>query len=298
MEQDNRRKLYVYERRPHLIRLNTHGSKYCRMANMILPFSSNRCSYCPLWNGECREVACAYYDLEGPTETSTAEEGKRTAAMIALGLAGEFPEFVDGKQWPVDAMVYENALKFAAEAHKGFFRKGTRIPYIVHPVEVSMIVLGIIEENTGKPRVQDFEVAAAAALHDVVEDTDRSLRDIGVAFGPRIESLVGFESEDKRKDITPEASWRIRKEEFLSHLENAPLDAQMIALGDKLSNIRAMAEDFKKLGDDMWSKFNQKDPAAHEWYYRSVGEILKELAASRFYEEYIRLCDEVFHRRA
>ena len=33
-----------------------------------------------------------------------------------------------------------DAMEFAAKAHEGQFRKGTRRPYIVHPIEVADIV--------------------------------------------------------------------------------------------------------------------------------------------------------------
>lgn len=55
--------------------------------------------------------------------------------------------------------LWEQALIFAAEAHDKSYRKGTGLPYIVHPIEVSFLVA----ELTG-----DEEVIAAAALHDVV----------------------------------------------------------------------------------------------------------------------------------
>jgi hypothetical protein len=39
---------------------------------------------------------------------------------------------------------YEQALQFAALAHRQQVRKGTDIPYIVHAVHVSVILLGIL----------------------------------------------------------------------------------------------------------------------------------------------------------
>ena len=55
----------------------------------------------------------------------------------------------------------DKAITFATKAHEGQFRKGTKLPYIVHPLEVGVIVSRM---------TQDKEVIAAAILHDTLED--------------------------------------------------------------------------------------------------------------------------------
>ena len=55
----------------------------------------------------------------------------------------------------------DKALEFATKAHHGQLRKGTKRPYIVHPIEVGDIVASI---------TQDEEVICAAILHDTFED--------------------------------------------------------------------------------------------------------------------------------
>ena len=55
----------------------------------------------------------------------------------------------------------QKAAEFAAHVHAGALRKGSKLPYIVHPREVAMIVAMMTE---------DPEVIAAAYLHDVIED--------------------------------------------------------------------------------------------------------------------------------
>ena len=54
----------------------------------------------------------------------------------------------------------DKAITFATKAHEGQFRKGTKLPYIVHPLEVGVIVSRM---------TQDKEVIAAAILHDTLE---------------------------------------------------------------------------------------------------------------------------------
>lgn len=181
--------------------------------------------------------------------------------------------------------LWEQALMFAAEAHDKAYRKGTMLPYIVHPIEVSFIVAEMTE---------DEEVIAAAALHDVVEDTKYSIEDIRLRFGDRIAGYVEAESENKRKEMSPEASWKIRKQEFLDKLPQEPAEIKMIALADKLSNMRSTMKEYRKIGDDIWKRFNQKDKREHRWYHTSILGILKEFQECDSWKEYKELCDVIF----
>lgn len=102
------------------------------------------------------------------------------------------------------------AMEFAIEAHDGMRRKKQDIPFILHPMEVASIVSSLTTNQ---------EVIAAAVLHDVVEDTPTTLEDIARNFGDRVATLVQAETENKRRDLPPEATWRIRKEESIAYLK-------------------------------------------------------------------------------
>ena len=69
----------------------------------------------------------------------------------------------------------------------------------------------------------------------------------------------------------------------------------MLALADKLSNIRAIARDIDKVGDQIWERFNQKDKNKHGWMYRQTAEALRELEDFPAWKEYDRLVRKVFH---
>lgn len=87
----------------------------------------------------------------------------------------------------------DKAMEFATKAHEGQFRKGTKRPYIVHPVEVG----DIVSTMTG-----DEEVIAAAILHDTIEDCPQVTEEIlRKEFGDRVTALVMHESEDKSKSL-------------------------------------------------------------------------------------------------
>lgn len=292
-------KTFTYEPSVHVAVLDNKERVFCRMANAIIKSDDVICDYCPLCNGGARVICCTYYDFGLLPEVSPSEAKKHTEGMIKLGISKEFPDFVDegsinGFEWNENAAVYEKALQFAAEAHKGQYRKGTKIPYIVHPVEASMIAMRLYNEINPKTNMDIYEIAAAAALHDVVEDTDHDINDIEREFGGRIAKIVGHESENKREELPPEESWRIRKEEALFHLENAPLEAKIVAMGDKLSNMRAIAKDHREQGDAMWEKFNMKDITAQAWYYRNLARVFGYFNGTNAYAEYTKLCGEVF----
>ena len=175
----------------------------------------------------------------------------------------------------------DRAIIFATRAHSGTYRKGTKIPYIVHPIEAASIVATMTD---------DPDMIAAAVLHDVVEDTDATVEEIRFFFNEHIAKLVEAESENKRKDLPPQETWMVRKMETLTFLrEEADREAKILALADKLSNMRAVHRDQKTIGDQLWERFNEKSKEKHGWMYRQVAEALSELKDTFAWQEYDRL---------
>ena len=178
------------------------------------------------------------------------------------------------------------AIAFAVKAHDGMRRKKSESPYILHPMEAAVIV-GTMTD--------DQNMIAAAALHDVVEDAEINIEEIEEKFGPRVRELVESETEDKRADLPPTETWRIRKEESLNVLKNTEdLGVLMVWLGDKLANMRSIYRDHKVEGDAMWQRFNQKDVKAQAWYYRSIADLTQRLSHTSAWIEYKTLTDLVF----
>ena len=178
------------------------------------------------------------------------------------------------------------AITFAVKAHDGMRRKKSDSPYILHPMEAAVIV-GTMSD--------DQNLIAAAALHDVVEDAGISADDIEEKFGARVRELVDSETEDKRADLPPSDTWRIRKEESLSVLKNTDDIAVLIVwLGDKLANMRSIYRDWKIEGDAMWQRFNQKDVSEQAWYYRSIVNLTERLSDTSAWLEYKTLTELVF----
>lgn len=168
------------------------------------------------------------------------------------------------------------ALYFAAKAHRNQFRKGNAdIPYLVHPVEVAMI----LQENN-----MSEEIVIAGLLHDTLEDTSVTQEDIEREFGKKILELVLGASE--RLEGIEHTDWKTRKSHTIEYLASAPLDVKYVSCADKLSNIRSMLRDYEEVGEELWKRFNEKNPLEQKWYYVGLTESLKGLESLKMYVEF------------
>ena len=186
---------------------------------------------------------------------------------------------------PLNTELLDRAIIFAVKAHAGTERRGKGFPYIIHPMEA----MGIVATMT-----TDQELLAATVLHDTVEDTDFTVEDIRTEFGDRIASLVAQESEEMPEGMSEEESWHYLKQAAIDRLAKASHDAKIVALGDKLSNIRAIARDYAEMGDALWERFHSKVPKDHEWHYRGLADSLRELQDTAAFQEFESLINKVF----
>ncbi len=182
---------------------------------------------------------------------------------------------------PMDSTLLDRAILFAVEAHKNTARRGKQLPYIVHPLEALTIAATLTD---------DQEVLAAAVLHDTTEDTDVTLETLKAEFGERVASFVETESDD----ISSGDSWQERKRKSAERLMAASHEAKIVALGDKLSNMRAIARDYAMQGESFWDLFHVKDKSVHAARYRGLVEALKEFSGTWAFEEFRELVAQVF----
>jgi (p)ppGpp synthase/HD superfamily hydrolase len=159
-------------------------------------------------------------------------------------------------------MIFD-AIEFAAAAHRGQYRKGTLIPYLVHPLSAARTVIA-----AGYPE----HVVAAAILHDIVEDTGHSVDDIRARFGSRVARLVDACSEPNHHD----ASWEERKQHTVDTLAaTTDQEVLVVAIADKLDNIRSIREDLELRGEQTWTRFN-RGREKQAWYYRGLSRVFGE----------------------
>lgn len=185
----------------------------------------------------------------------------------------------------IDTSFLDKALLFAIKAHSGVERRGKGFPYIVHPMEAVAIVASI---------TPDQELLAAAALHDVVEDTDYTIDDIKREFGERVARLVAAESDLVVEGKSESDSWVERKQYAIDRLAKLDRDAKIVSIGDKLSNARAMLSDYEEMGEELWKKFHVSDPKLHKWHYEGLRNSLSDLKGTFAFEEFSEIVDKLF----
>lgn len=120
------------------------------------------------------------------------------------------------------------AFEIANDAHQGQVRKYTGDPYIVHPMEVAMIVGEVFP---------DIEMIMAAYLHDTVEDTDMTLDQISTMFGPSVARLVdGLTDISKPED----GNRKTRKAIDRKHTSETCWRTKTVKLADLLHNTQSI----------------------------------------------------------
>jgi (p)ppGpp synthase/HD superfamily hydrolase len=153
-----------------------------------------------------------------------------------------------------------DAIEFANRIHRGQYRKGLKIPKLVHLIRVM---------NTLYEYHCCEEVVIAGVLHDSLEDTQTSYDDLVNKFGQKVGDLVKGASEQDKS-----LSWEERKKLTIDYLKTAPDDVLAIVCADKLDNLRSTRQDLQREGDEIWEKFNRgKDQ--QQWYFKSIIEVLK-----------------------
>jgi (p)ppGpp synthase/HD superfamily hydrolase len=186
------------------------------------------------------------------------------------------------KNADVSAQRYGKALAYAAEKHAGQKRKGSRIPYISHPLAVASLVL---EYGGGEDEV------IAALLHDVAEDCggQEALDEIRQKFGMGVAAIVEGCSDTLE---SPKPKWRPRKEAYVEQLQTAHRSVRLVAAADKLHNARSILRDYRSEGENVWKRFSAPKEDVL-WYYGAVTRALEARGLSPLVEELDRTVGEI-----
>lgn len=230
------------------------GERYEDLAGDPLPYLENKVEKADeVW--ECRN--CKRYEIY---KTGDCMSGVGEATHVRLN----------------------KAIQFATDKHTGQKRKGSDLPYILHPLD-TMIILQSMDA--------DCALLMAGVLHDVVEDTDTTPEVLLELFGNDVAELVVGHSEDKSK------SWEERKKKDIEDTANGSLRLQMLVMADKVSNLRSLYMDYQKIGEKLWERFNApKEKQA--WYYSKMIDALEQMQynnkTSKIYWEMVGLFKDVF----
>ena len=133
-------------------------------------------------------------------------------------------DFVAGLPDPEERQALARALAFARARHGSQFRRGSDTPYWVHLVRVAMELARWGETSP--------VLLQAALLHDTVEDTETSVGEIRTGFGPEVADLVDWLTAPEDTDA--------QREYYTRLLANAPFEAQLLKLADRVDNLRSI----------------------------------------------------------
>jgi hypothetical protein len=182
---------------------------------------------------------------------------------------------------PLLARRFDLAVQFASGLHHAQVRKGTQIPYVAHLMGVCAIVL----ESGG-----DEDQAIGALMHDAMEDQGGlpTLETIRRLFGDRVANVVRECSDSESSDPDNKLPWHDRKKAYLEHLHAASADALLVSAADKLHNARAILADYRRIGDEVWLRFNKETSKADQLrYYRALVNTFRQTSAP------VALIDEI-----
>jgi len=178
-----------------------------------------------------------------------------------------------------DKLIIIRAYEFAKHAHQGQ-KRSTGEEYIIHPVAVSKILLNLHV----KP-----EIIVIALLHDTLEDTEASFKDLEEKFGFDIAKAVNALTHTKIigsiHDL-PEAKRREKHHLFLDTIKDPK--AALVRIADRLHNMRTI---------DFLSQERQKNNALET--VKMIAPLAKEIGVHGIEEELLKishgiLCSEDF----
>lgn len=124
----------------------------------------------------------------------------------------------------------KEAFSFAETAHKNQFRKYNGEPYIRHPERVAKSILR-------KKDVVQAQVVAAY-LHDVVEDTEYTYKDVKEKFGQTVANIVLELTNEYTKENYPDLNRQSRHNLEVARIAKISKEAKLIKLADRLDNLK------------------------------------------------------------
>ncbi|MBI2483967.1 HD domain-containing protein [Candidatus Uhrbacteria bacterium] len=159
----------------------------------------------------------------------------------------------------------KQAIALAINAHGQQKRKGKELPYVIHPLDVALMLA-----RAGA----DEETIIAGILHDTIEDSPSDYKVtrelIAVQFGERVAGIVENVSEPDKS-----LSWEDRKSQALEHMKTFSHDSLLVKSADVISNATELLEDFEHVADKVFERFNAPKQKIIS-HYRSVMQALLE----------------------
>jgi (p)ppGpp synthase/HD superfamily hydrolase len=162
---------------------------------------------------------------------------------------------------------FSRGVDYARQVHVNY-RKGTQVPYMAHLLGVASLVLG---EAGHVPFPVTEDMVIAALLHDAVEDEGGMprLQDVEANFGKDVAAIVEGCSDTLQEDSSRKEPWESRKASYIARLWNEPQGTLLVSAADKLYNARAILEDYRIFGPEVWKRF-KRGRKEQLWYFNEL----------------------------
>jgi len=159
------------------------------------------------------------------------------------------------------------AYDYACEMHKGQKRKYSGNEYIIHPVRVAKIV-NLISDS-------DADMICAALLHDVIEDSEATYKDVAMRFGKVVADMVLelSNNDDKGKNRAT------RKKMACDRMLKASVKSKTIKLADIIDNLKSIRKYDVKFRDVFFAEKKLMIELLHEGdkiLYKKAVKIIEE----------------------
>lgn len=139
------------------------------------------------------------------------------------------------------------ALRIAAIQHDKQYRRDNKTPFIIHPIEVALVV---------SKYTDDENVICSALLHDVLEDTvGCTINNLIEEFDNKVANIVQSLTDEPLPDLT----WDQKHQKYLKNLENSRDEAVLVCLADKFVNVSKEQLNMDRI-----------------WYYQGIINIAKD----------------------
>lgn len=175
----------------------------------------------------------------------------------------------------------EQAIRAAAVLHQDQFRHGSApYPYVTHLFAVSFIIADYSK---------DEDVIISGLLHDSLEDTDYTPKELEDDFGPHVRTLVEGVSESVDKG--DERSWLEKKEGYLQKLKKGPEECLIISAADKIHNMRSVVEEYQ-LNKEAYIKDFGGSIEDRVIFYQKLSNLLNRKLKNDIVHEFNHVFDE------
>ena len=134
--------------------------------------------------------------------------------------------------------IYQKAIKFAGEKHKGQKVPGSKANYVVHLANVAMEIL--MAYTAEKNFDIDFAVQLAL-LHDSIEDTSATFKELETTFGTKV--AKGVQALTKNEELPSKKEKMLDSLQRINALEK---EVGMVKLADRITNLQAPPDFWKK----------------------------------------------------